>query len=105
MKEEEEEEDFSMDIVALFDGLDYGRSAFQERVHRILKVGRINNVKRDPTMKGRILGSSCNKPLNFVADTGTPVAIIPMSLYQRNKLEVVPTDRDEPEYKGVTGMK
>ena len=56
-------------------------------------------------MKGRILGSSCNKHLNFVADTGTPVAIIPMSLYQRNKLEVVPTDRDEPEYKGVTGMK
>ena len=58
MKEEEEEEDFSMDIVALFDGLDYDRSAFQERVHRILKVGQINNVKRDPTMKGRILGSS-----------------------------------------------
>ena len=28
-----------------------------------------------------------------------------MSLAQRNTLEVVPTDRDEPEYEGVTGTK
>ena len=45
--------DYSMDIKALFDeDLNYGTSAFQERICRILKVGRINNVKRDPTMKG-----------------------------------------------------
>ena len=79
-----------MDFVALFEGMNYGRSAFPERVH---------------TMKGRILWSSCNKHLNFVVDTATPVAIIPMSLAERNKLEVVPTHPDEHEYEGVTGMK
>ena len=42
-------------------------------------------------MEGRILGSSCNKYLNFVVDTGTPAAIISMSLAERNKLEIVPT--------------
>ena len=39
------------------------------------------------------------------SDTGSPVAIIHMSLAERNKLNVVPTDPDEPEYEGVTGMK
>ena len=28
-----------------------------------------------------------------------------MTLAEKNKLEVVPTDNDEPEYEGVTGMK
>ena len=82
-----------------------GRSAFQERVRRILKIGRINTVRSDPNMKGRILGDSCNKFLNFIADTGTSVAIIPWSLAERNKLQIVPADPDEPEYNGVEGMR
>ena len=57
-----------------------GRSAFQERVRRILKIGRINTVRIDPNMKGRILGDSCKKFLNFIAGTGTSVVIIPQSL-------------------------
>ena len=101
-----EEVDYSMDIKVLFDeDQNYGRSTFQERIHRILKVGRINNVKRYPIMKGKILGCSNNKCLSFLADTDTRVAIIPMSLAERNKLKVVPTDKDEPEYEGLTGMK
>ena len=49
-------------------------------------------------MKERILGDSCNKYLNFIADTGTSVAIIPWSLAERKKLKIVPADPDEPEY-------
>ena len=101
----QEDVDFSSNIFSLFEGLVYSISAFQERVRRILKIGWINNVRHDPTMKGRILGNSCNKYLNFIADTGTQVAIIPWFLNDRNKLQIVPTDPDEPEYKGVTGMK
>ena len=56
-------------------------------------------------MKGRILGDSCNKFLNFIAGTGTSVAIIPQSLAERNKLKIVPVDPDEPEYEGITGMR
>ena len=81
----EEDADFSLDNMALFEGLEYGRSAFLERVRSILKVGWINNVRRNPTMKGIILGNSCNKYLNFIADTGTLVAINPGSLAVRDK--------------------
>ena len=105
VQEVQEYVDFSSNIFSLFEGLVYSISAFQERVRRILKIGQINNVRHNPTMNGRILGNSCNKYLNFIADTGTQVAIIPWSLNERNKLQIVPTDPDEPEYKGVTGMK
>ena len=81
----EEDVDISLDIVALFQGLEYGRPTFQKRVRSILKVGWINNVRRNPTMKGIILGNSCNKYLNFIADTGTLVAINPGSLAVRDK--------------------
>ena len=56
-------------------------------------------------MKGRILGCATNKYIRFVADTGTPVTIVLHSLAVKNKLEVLPTDKDEPSYAGVTGMK
>ena len=56
-------------------------------------------------MKERILSDSCNKYLNFIADTGTSVTIIPWSLAVREKLKIVPADPDEPEYNGVEGMK
>ena len=51
------------------------------------------------------MGDSCNKYLNFIADTGTPVAITSKSLVERNRLEKVPTDLDEPKYEGVMGLK
>ena len=56
-------------------------------------------------MKGRILGCATNKYIRFVADTGTPVTIVLHSLAVKNKLEVLPRDKDEPSYAGVTGMK
>ena len=40
-----------------------------------------------------------------MADTGTPLSIIPHSVAERNKLKVVPADKDEPLYAGVTGMR
>ena len=70
-----------------------------------MKLGHINNVNREPIMKGRVLGCSTNKFINFVADTGSPVAIIPHSVAERNKLKVVPADKDEPSYEGVTDMR
>ena len=68
-------------------------SEFQRRVRRVLKVGRINNVDREPIMKGRVLGCANNKCMNFIADTGSPVAIVPHSVAVKNKLEVLPTDK------------
>ena len=56
-------------------------------------------------MKGRILGCSPNKYIRFVADTGSPVAIVPMSVAIRNKLEILPSDQDEANYAGVSGTK
>ena len=56
-------------------------------------------------MKGRILGCSPNKYIRFVADTGSPVAIVPMSVAIRNKLEILPSDPDEANYAGVSGTK
>ena len=74
-------------------------------VNRVLKVGRINNLVREPVMKGRILGCATNKYLKFVADTGSPVAIVPRSVAIRNKLKILPADDDEPSYAGMSGMK
>ena len=75
------------------------------RVNRVLKVGHINNVVREPIMKGRVLGCATNKYIKFVADTGSPVVIVPHSMAVSNKLEILPTDKDKPSYAGVTGMK
>ena len=91
-------------IADLFNGLEYNKmSHFQRKVHKVLKVRRINGGQRDPIMKRRILGCSTNKYLNFVADTGSPVAIIPKSVAIKNKLTIVPTDEDELGYAGVSG--
>ena len=62
----------------------------------MLNVSRINNVAREPVMKGRILGCATNKYIKFIADTGSPVAIVPHSVVVKNKLEILPTDKDEP---------
>ena len=56
-------------------------------------------------MKGRILGCATNKYIKFIADTGSPVAIVPHSVVVKNKLEILSTDKDEPSYAGVTGRK
>ena len=89
-------------ISALFDGLSYNKmSHFQRKVHKVMKVFRIHGGQRDPLMKGRILGSSTNKYLNFIADTGSPIAIIPKGVAVKNKLSIMPTDEDEPSYAGV----
>ena len=93
-------------ISDLIAGLEYNKlSHFQPRVNRVLKVGRVNNVVREPVMKGRILGCATNKYLKFVADTGSPVAIVPRSVAIRNKLKILPADDDEPSYAGMSGMK
>ena len=95
-EELEGEEDCYMGVAALFGGLVYSKlSEFQRRVCRVLKGGRINNVNREPIMKGKALGCSTN---NFVVDTGSPVVIMPLSVAERNRLEVIPADKDEPSY-------
>ena len=102
-EELEGEEDCYMGVAALFNGLVYSKlSEFQRRVRRVLKVGRMNNLNREPIMKGKALGCSTN---NFVADAGSSVAIMPLSAAERNRLEVIPADKDEPSYEGVTGMR
>merc|ERR1711888_246939 len=68
-----------------------------------LRVGRIKNMARDPTMYGRILGSSTNKFIRFCADSGTPAAFIPRSVAERNKLEIIPPDPDEASYASASG--
>ena len=78
-------------------------SNFQLRVRHILRVGRIQNMGRDPTMMGRVLGSSTNKYIRFCADSGTPAAFIPRSVAERNKLEIFPPDPDEASYASASG--
>ena len=68
----------------------------------MLKVCRVSNGILEPIMKGRILGCSTNKYLRFIADTGSPVAIVPRSV-AKNKLKILPPDPDEPCYAGVSG--
>ena len=90
-------------VSELFEGLEYNKlSQFQRRV---LKVCRVNNGIRDPIMKGRILGCSTNKYLRFIADTGSPVAIVPKAVAIKNKLSILPPDPDEPSYAGVSGSR
>ena len=52
-----------------------------------------------------MLRCATNKYMNFIADTGSPVAIVPHSVAVKNKLEILPTNKDEPSYVGVTGMR
>ena len=78
-------------------------SNFQLRVRHILRVGRIQNMGRDHTMYGRVLGSSTNKYIRFCADSGTPAAFIPRSVAKRNKLEIFPSDPDEASYASASG--
>ena len=85
-----EDPDYSSSFKAFFDDLEYRKeqeSVFQQRVRRILKVGQVNTLRSDPTMRGWILGSSCNKNEKFIADTGTSVVIIPRSVAEKNKLQ------------------
>ena len=90
----------------LFAGLEYGKeSQFQKRLREVKKVNRVTNGDKCPNMSGRILWSSTNKYLNFVADTGSPVALIPRSVVTRNKLKIFPADTDEASYAGASGTK
>ena len=90
----------------LFGGLEYNKLLhFERKVQKLMKVRRVTSGARDPTMKGRILGCSTIKYLRFVADTGSPVAIIPKSVAIRNKVEIFPTAPDEVSYAGVSGTR
>ena len=93
-------------ISDLFEGLEYGKlSHFQRKVRTVLKVRRISSGLRDPIMHGRVMGCSTNKYLRFIADTGSPVAIIPQSVADKNKVSIFPPDEDEPEYAGASGTR
>ena len=99
-KEEEGEEQVDVSYV---EEPNEGLSEFQLRVRRILRVGPIQNVNRNPHMYGRTTESSTNKYIKFVADSGAPVAFIPQSIAERNKLEIFPADPDEASYEAATG--
>lgn len=79
-----------------------GESAFEAKVRRI-KVNRISEQAADPAMVGKILGFSGNRNIKFIADTGSPVAIIPRNLALQNRVNWQPVDPDEPSYEGVSG--
>ena len=103
--QEEQEVDFHC-LSELFAGLEYGKqSQFQKKIREVKKVNRVTNGDKCPNMSGRILGSSTNKYLNFVADTGSPVGLIPQSVATRNKLKIFPADIDEASYAGTSGTK
>ena len=68
-------------------------------------MNRVTNGDKCPNMSGRILGSSTNKYLNFVADTGSSVGLILRSVATRNKLKIFPADIDEASYAGASGKK
>ena len=76
--EEREEPEVQYDALPeLFAGLEYGRrSQFQKRVSEVKRINRVTSGDKSPNMSGRILGSSTDKYLNFVAETGRPVALI-----------------------------
>ena len=91
-------------IFELFAGLKYGKqSEFEKKIKDVKKVFRVQNGNGSPNMKGRILGSSTNKFINFVADTGSPVAFISRAVAIRNKLKILPVDDDEETYAGASG--
>ena len=90
----------------LFAGLAYGKvSLFQQKVREVRRICRVSSGDRSPNMRGRILGSATNKYLNFVAETGSPIALIPRSVAIRNKLDIYPPDLDEVSYAGASGTK
>ena len=90
----------------LFAGLAYGKvSTFQQRIREVRKVYRVSGGGRSPNMSGRILGSATNKYLSFIADTGSPIALVPRSVAIRNKLDIYPPDLDENSYAGASGTK
>ena len=73
------------EIKDLFNGLKYSKlSHFQRKVRKVLKVCRVSSRARDPIMKY----------IRFVADTGSPVAILLRSVAIRNKLKILPSDSD-----------
>ena len=104
-KKEAQEDDFQ-GLYELFAGLEYGKqSQFEKKMQVVKKVYRVTSGSRDPIMSGRILGCSTNKYIHFIADTGSPVALIPRSVVTRNKLEIFPTDPDEASYAGASGTR
>ena len=40
-----------------------------------------------------------------MADTGSPMVIVPCSVAARNKLKILRADEDEPSYSGVSSTK
>ena len=54
-------------------------------------------------MRGRILGNYGNKYETFVADTGSPISIVPVNVAKKNGLKWWALDEDEPNYSGITG--
>ena len=79
------------------------KEKLQEYIRRV-RVNRVNKKKSSPVMMGRMMGKKTNKKEMFVADTGTSVMILPVNIAKRNGVVWVPTDPDEPEYVGVTGV-
>ena len=104
---EKEQQQVCLDgVMELFAGLQYGKtSEFEKKVQGVKKVFRVTNGDRSPNMDGRILGSSTNKYINFVADTGSPTGFIPRSVAIRNKLKIFPVDEDGDSYAGASGTK
>ena len=51
-------------------------------------------------MKGKVLGNNGNKYETFVANTGTPVSIVPVA--KKNGIKWYELDADEPNYSGIT---
>ena len=64
---------------------------------------RVSGGGKSPNMCGRILGCATNKYLSFIADTGSPIALVPRSVAIRNKLDIYPPDSDENSYAGASG--
>ena len=81
------------------------QSQFEKKLQEVKRVCRVTNGDINPNMSGRILGSSTNKYIHFVADTGSPVGLIPRSVATRNKLKIFPADPDEASYAGASGTK
>ena len=54
-------------------------------------------------MRGRILGNYGNKYETFVADTGSPISIVPVNVAKKNGIKWWALDKDEPNYSGITG--
>ena len=53
-------------------------------------------------MRGRVLGRSSNTNKIWVADSGTSVSIILVSISKRNGIKWIALDPDEPNYSSMT---